>query len=114
MKYVKFVLAVIIMVVVVILVVQNHAAMSTEVSFRIDLLGLRYQSTALTIYHIVVIVFLFGVLITALFGMMERFRLKKEIRMLRNASKEKDQELNSLRNLPITSEEVAPSYETNE
>lgn len=114
MKYAKFVLAVIIMLVVVILVVQNHAAMSTEVSFRIDLLGLRYQSTALTIYHIVVIVFLFGVLITALFGMMERFRLKKEIRMLRNASKEKDQELNSLRNLPITSEEVAPSYETNE
>ena len=114
MKYVKFVVAIIIMVVVVILVVQNHTAMSTEVSFRIDLLGLKFQSTALTVYHIVVIVFLFGVLITALFGMMERFRLKKEIRMLRGASKEKDQELNSLRNLPITSEEVAPSYETDE
>ena len=114
MKYVKFVVAVVIMVVVVVLVVQNHAAMSTEVSFRMDLLGLKYQSTAMTVYHIVVIVFLFGVLISALVGMMERFRLKKEIRILRDTSNEKDQELNSLRNLPITSEAVAPSYETDE
>ena len=114
MQYVKFVVAVVIMVVVVVLVVQNHAAMSTEVSFRMDLLGLKYQSTAMTVYHIVVIVFLFGVLISALVGMMERFRLKKEIRILRDTSKEKDQELNSLRNLPITSEEVAPSHETDE
>ena len=114
MKYVKFVVAVVIMVVVVVLVVQNHSAMSTEVSFRMDLLGLKYQSTAMTVYHIVVIVFLFGVLISALVGMMERFRLKKEIRILRDASKEKDQELNSLRNLPITSNDVAPSYETDE
>lgn len=114
MKYVKFVVAVIIMLVVVVLVVQNHAAMSTEVTFRMDLIGFNYQSPLLTLYHIVTIVFLFGVLITALFGMRERFHLKKEIRVLRKASEEKDQELNSLRNLPITSEEVAHSYETDQ
>ena len=110
----KFVVSVILMLLVVVLAVQNHTTMSTEVTFRIDLLGINCQSPLLTLYHIVAIVFLFGVLITALVGIMERFRLKKEIRVLRDVSTQKDQELDSLRNQPIASDEVAPAYETDQ
>jgi ATP adenylyltransferase len=46
------------------------------------------------------------VLITGLCGIVERFHLKRQIKTLISVSKEKDKELNSLRNLPITSDNV--------
>jgi ATP adenylyltransferase len=60
----------------------------------------------MNIYYIAGISFLFGVLITAICGIVERFRLKRQIKTLIGISKEKDKELNSLRNLPITSDNV--------
>jgi ATP adenylyltransferase len=57
----------------------------------------------------VTIAFLFGVLVTGFYGIIERFRLKREIKTLVSTSQEKDKELNSLRNLPITSDDVSPS-----
>jgi uncharacterized membrane protein YciS (DUF1049 family) len=107
MKYLRFVLAIILMVLVVVVIVQNHVAMSTEVTFRFDLFALHYQSSNISIYSLITIAFLFGVVVTGLYGMIERFRLKKEIKGLRKTATEKDTELNSLRNLPITSDSVA-------
>jgi ATP adenylyltransferase len=49
------------------------------------------------------------VLVTGFYGIIERFRLKGEIKTLVSTSREKDKELNSLRNLPITSDDVSPS-----
>jgi ATP adenylyltransferase len=109
MKHVKFILAILIMLVIVIIVVQNHEPFSTEVRFRIHFPYLQWQTSSISVYYIVTIAFLFGVLITGLFGMFERFRLKKEIRVLRKRSSEKDAELNSLRNLPITTDDVTPT-----
>jgi hypothetical protein len=57
----------------------------------------------------VTIAFLFGVLVTGFYGIIERFRLKREIKTLVSTSREKDKELSSLRNLPITSDDVSPS-----
>jgi hypothetical protein len=39
--------------------------------------------------------------------MIERFRLKRQIKTLTKELQIKDQELNSLRNLPITSDDVS-------
>jgi uncharacterized integral membrane protein len=115
MKHVKFIVAILIMLVVVILVVQNQGAFATDVTFRVDLPGIHWQLSNVSVYHVVTVAFLFGILIAGLYGMVERFRLKKEIRELRKASSQKDAELNSLRNLPVTSDEVSssPSEETN-
>ena len=106
MKHVKFIVAIILMLIVVILVVQNHEAMSTRVVFRINLVTFHYQTSQLTLYHIVTIAFLFGIIVSGFYGIVERFRLKKQIKMLRSITREKDEELNSLRNLPITSDDV--------
>ena len=108
MKHLRFILGIIIGLIVVIIVVQNHDAFSKAVTFKIDLLGIKWQSASVSIYFIVTIAFLFGVLITGVYGMIERFRLKKQLKIITKASAAKDQELNSLRNLPITSEEAAP------
>ena len=109
MKHLKFILAIIIMLAIVILVVENYEALSTRVVFKIDLFTLHYQSPMISLYYIVPIAFLIGVLITGLYGMVERFHLKSQIKDLIKESKEKSEELNSLRNLPITSDDVGSS-----
>ncbi|MFC1821326.1 LapA family protein [Thermodesulfobacteriota bacterium] len=106
MKHLKFLLAIILMLIVVVLIVQNHEAMSTRVQFKVNILTLQFQSPQLSLYHIVTITFLFGVIISGLYGIIERFQLKKEIKALRSAAQDRDTELNSLRNLPITSDDV--------
>jgi uncharacterized integral membrane protein len=97
------------MLIVVVLIVQNHEAMSTQVAFRVhlDLLSFNHESPEMTVYHIVTIAFLFGVIISGIYGIVERFRLKKEIKDLKITTREKDKELNSLRNLPITTDDVS-------
>ena len=107
MKQLKFIIAIIIMLIVVILIVQNHEAMSTSVSFQVNFIAFHLKSPNLSLYHIVTIAFLFGVVISGFYGIIERFRLKRELRTLQNASQDKDRELNSLRNLPITAEDVS-------
>ena len=109
MRHLRFIVAIFLMLFVVVLLVENHEAMSTRVVFRVDLLTLRFESAEMTLYHIVTVAFLFGVIISGLYGIIERFRLKKEIKALVNVSRERDKELNSLRNLPITTDEVAPA-----
>ena len=107
MKHVKFMLAIVLMLLVVILIVQNHEAMSTKVSFRISFFSYNLQSSMMSVYYIVTISFLFGVIVAGTYGIIERFRLMKELRLLRTVSQEKERELNSLRNLPITSEDIS-------
>jgi len=107
MRHLKFILAIIIMLVVVVLFVENHGALSKRVFFKIDLFSLHYKSAEISMYYIVAISFLFGILIAGLYGIVERFQLKRQIKNLVKASKEKDKELNSLRNLPITSDDVS-------
>ena len=107
MKHVKFMLAIILMLVVVILIVQNHEALSTKVSFRVSFFSYSVQSSMMSVYYIITISFLFGVIISGTYGIIERFRLMKALKSLRAESQEKERELNSLRNLPITSEDIS-------
>ena len=106
MKYLKFMLAVFLMLLIIIIAVQNHEAMSTNIVFKVNIFSLELQSSMVSLYYIVPTAFLFGVVITGLVGMMERFQLKKQIKVLVNTAQEKDEELNSLRNLPITADDV--------
>jgi len=107
MKHVKFMLAIILILVVVILIVQNHEALSTKVSFRVSFFSWNLQASMMSVYYIITISFLFGVIISGTYGIIERFRLMKALKTLRASSQEKEQELNSLRNLPITSEDIS-------
>ena len=113
MKHVKYILAIILMLLIVIVVVQNETGMSATVEFKVDLFFVKYISSAMPLYFIVTIAFLFGVLVTGFYGIIERFRLKRDIKILVSASREKDKELNSLRNFPITSDDVSPGQAGN-
>jgi len=104
MKHVKFLFVVFIMLVIFILLVQNHEAFNTKVFFIVDFKVFDYQTPEINIYLISLIAFILGVVITWFFNLLDRFQLKRQINSQRKELREKDNELNSLRNMPITSE----------
>jgi uncharacterized membrane protein YciS (DUF1049 family) len=108
MKHIKFLVYVFIVFVVVTLIIQNHEAFNTRVIFRVNFIYSQFESAGITIYLISAIAFTLGLIISWLYNLLDRFQLKREITRLRNDIKNKDKELNSLRNLPITSERVPP------
>ncbi|MFC1838713.1 lipopolysaccharide assembly LapA domain-containing protein [Thermodesulfobacteriota bacterium] len=115
MKHIKFILLVFIMLGVFIILVQNHESFSTTVTFKIDPKFMDpYLTPPMNIYLISLTAFILGVIITWVYSLLERFQFKRQINHLRKESREKENELNSLRNLPITSESVTPGIQEND
>ena len=108
MKYFRFIIAILLIFFVCIIIIQNHMAMATSVVFRLDLIFIEFVSLPLSLYIVIPLAFVFGVLITWFYGMIEHYRLRRDIKTLEKGLREKDKELNSLRNLPITSDDVSP------
>jgi ATP adenylyltransferase len=67
---------------------------------------LNYETAGLSIFLIAVVTFLFGVVVTWLFGLSERMAFKRQIKALMKDVKNNEMELNSLRNLPVTTEHM--------
>jgi ATP adenylyltransferase len=107
MKHLKYIVWVLLTLIVVVLMVQNHETMSTGVGFRIKIFSSVYQSPPMQLYYVVIVVFLFGFIVGSVFGIRQRFQLSRQLKALRTVSQEKDAELNSLRNLPITTDDVS-------
>ena len=107
MKHFRFIIAILLILLVLTVIIQNHLAMSTAVVFRLNLLFTEFTSTPMSLYIVVPLKFFFGVLITWFYGMIEHYRLRRDIKALEKGLREKDKELNSLRNLPITSDDVS-------
>jgi uncharacterized integral membrane protein len=93
----------------VILAVQNYAVLSTPVRFKADLVFARYETSEMPLALISVAAFVVGMLSAGFYGMAERYRLKREIKILTREAAQKDQEIDSLRNLPVTAEGVGPA-----
>ena len=80
MTQLKAIVFILIGVAVVILVVQNHAALSTTVNFRMNPYFFQEKMTSdITLYEIVLVTYFLGVLSIGLYGIAERFRLKKKL-----------------------------------
>jgi len=110
MTHLKAIVFILIGLAVIVLVVQNNAALSTTVKFRMNPYFFQERMTSdITLYEIVIVTYLVGVLSIGLYGITERFRLKKRIKVLTRTLEEREKEVNNLRNLPITSDQVPPS-----
>ncbi|MFH1241177.1 MAG: LapA family protein [Pseudomonadota bacterium] len=107
MKNVKVILVILFLLLVVILAVQNFDALATTVTFRVSLGFVNYETSQVPLSLIAIITFLVGVLASGLYGITERLRLKRQIKSLMRDVGEKDKELNSLRNLPVTTEDMS-------
>jgi len=106
MKHIKAIVVILFLLIVVIVAVQNYQALTTPISFKVNLLFFKAETSALPVFLIAVITFLVGVLCIWVYGISERLAFRRRIKMLMKDVKDKEQELNSLRNLPVTSEDM--------
>ena len=106
MKHIKAIISIVLMLLAVILIVENLAQLSQQLTLKVDLYFWEWETEPMAFYFVIIIVFLLGILIASLYGMFERFKLKKEIRTISKEKREKDKELNSLRNLPIVESNI--------
>lgn len=106
MKHVKAIISIVLMLLAVVLIVENLAQLSQKLTLRVDLYFWDWKTEPMAFYFVIIIAFFLGVLIAGFYGMFERFKLKREIRALSRERKEKDKELNSLRNLPIVENKI--------
>lgn len=111
MKHLRWIVILILGLVAVILAVQNYESLAAPISFRADLGVWTYQSRGMPVSLVAVITFLVGLLASGLYGIVERFRLVRQIKGLQKALRDRDQELNSLRNLPVTVDDTVPPLE---
>ena len=107
MKHVKAIVVILFLLLVVILAVQNYQALSTPISFKINLLFLNAESSGLPVFFIAIVTFLVGVICTWLYGIAERLGFRRQAKILMKDVKQKEEELNSLRNLPVTTEDMS-------
>ena len=106
MRHIKAIVSILVMLFVVIIVVENLGELSQTLTLRVDLLFWGVKTPPMAFYLVVIIAFLIGVLVAGFLGIFERFRLKREMKRLSQENKEKDNELNSYRNLPIVEEKI--------
>jgi ATP adenylyltransferase len=114
MKQLRAILIILFLLLIIIVAVENHEALSTKVTFKVDLVFFNYQTGEMSLYFVSVIAFLIGVFFAGVIGVTERFRLNRQIKKLMRDANEKDKELNSLRNLPVTSVDVSPEQTAEE
>ena len=106
MKHIKAIISIVVMLLAVVLIVENLAQLSQKLTLQVDLYFWEWKTEPMAFYFVIIIVFLLGILIASLYGILERFKLKKEIRIISKEKREKDKELNSLRNLPIVESKI--------
>jgi len=108
MKIAKGFVVIILFIILLALAVQNIESLTTSVLFEGKLILLNF-SFSVPIWSIIGVFFVAGLVAMAIFSVMDHYNLKRDINAIKRAVKEKDKELNSLRNLPITSNEL-PGY----
>ena len=106
MIHLRAIFVILFVLLVIIVAVPNYPEFSKTVRFRLDLKFLEYETSEMSLYFVAVITFLVGVISSGVYGIVERFRLKTQIRSLTKEAGEKDEELNSLRNLPVIAEDM--------
>jgi H+/Cl- antiporter ClcA len=108
MKIAKGILWIALFVLAIVLVYQNEETLLTGVGFQANLTVFNV-SQSMSVWVVILISFFLGVVAMAFFSLMEYYHMKRDITAIKRAIKEKDKELNSLRNLPLTSNEL-PGY----
>jgi len=106
MKHIKAIISIVLMLLAVVLIVENLAQLSQKLTLQADLYFWEWKTEPMSFYLVIIIVFLLGILIASLYGILERFKLKKEIRIISKKKREKDKELDSLRNFPIVENKI--------
>ncbi len=108
MKHIKAILIILFMLLVIIVIAENIQNLKIPVLFSVDLWLFQYQTPNIPLGFVAVVTFLIGVLSMGLLGIVERFRLKKQVKILQTEITKRDKELHSLKTMAVTTEIVDP------
>ncbi len=81
--------------------VQNHELLSTTVRLHLEIFGTRFTSQEIPYYLIVLIGFLAGGFISLIYLLAEKIRMSNELKRCKVKIKDLEEEVNSLRNMPL-------------
>lgn len=101
MRYVKFVALLAFFVLTMTLFAQNMESLKAVVPLSLTLAGAAWFSIEYPVYFLILGAFFLGGLLTVLFFFLERLRQAKELSQCRGRMATLEQEVNSLRTLPL-------------
>jgi uncharacterized integral membrane protein len=86
----------------VVLVIQNLEVLSQATAFKANLIFDTFEGPGVPLYLLIAVAFILGFGLALAVGLIKRHQMRKEIKALNLAQGSIRQELDSLRNLPIT------------
>ncbi len=101
MRYVRVAALILLFFFAMLFFVQNHELLSTTVRLQLEIFGAEFTSREIPYYLIVLVGFLAGGFISLIYLLGEKIRMSREIKRSRTKIKELEEEVNSLRNLPL-------------
>ncbi|MFP4213733.1 MAG: lipopolysaccharide assembly LapA domain-containing protein [Desulfohalobiaceae bacterium] len=104
MRYFKVLLIVALFFVCMVFFVQNTGVLVSKLRIKFELFGLDWISDAVPIYIFILLAFVVGALVTMLYLLLERIRQGREIKYYRQQIRKLQEEINSLRTMPLEEE----------
>lgn len=101
MRFLKILLLLAFIAILLIFFQQNTEILNTGIQFQLDMLGNTWRSMQMPLYFVVVAAFFLGGVLTLLYFFIEKLRMTKQLRACRSQISKLEQEVNSLRNLPL-------------
>ncbi|SDL19751.1 putative membrane protein [Maridesulfovibrio ferrireducens] len=101
MRYLKVLALVILFFVSMVFFIQNTPELSKEVTLSMALLDFKFTSQPLPYYLLILVAFCAGSFICLFYFMADKIRLSGQLRTCRTKMSNLEQEVNSLRNLPL-------------
>ena len=111
MRYLKTFIICLAVALAIVFMVQNIEPLSHLLSIHLNLFFVQFQTTPYPTYMVILLAFFVGLLVASLLGVVERHRQRGRVKALNKELKNLNDELSSLRNLPITSDPVAAASE---
>ncbi|MDK2957565.1 MAG: hypothetical protein PWQ57_3063 [Desulfovibrionales bacterium] len=109
MRFIKVLLLIIFIFLALLFVAQNSQTLDQSIQVRLDLYFWKFMSVPLSFVLLSALAFLVGAVFSLLFFLCEKMRLSTQLKSCLSRMAGLEQELNSLRNLPIEEQPYSSS-----
>ena len=113
MRYLKVFVLIIIFFISMVFFVQNTPELSREVILSLELMQFKLMSQPLPYYFLILTAFVLGACLCTIYFLADKIRLSRQLNSCRSKISNLEQEVNSLRNLPLD-EKSYPAASENE
>ncbi|MCF8038449.1 MAG: LapA family protein [Desulfohalobiaceae bacterium] len=107
MRYAKVLVVVLLFLFGIIFFMQNTQFINTTITLQFNFLGINWSSSPIPIYLFILLAFGIGVLVSLIYFFLDKFRQGRELKWYKARVKSLEQEINSLRTLPLENQPAA-------